>query len=133
MTEAHMTVREQNFMTSAKACHGFEDVLSSYVRRRAMSIKDIQREWNLTDGEARGVLYGQASRATLRKIVKAGGWEIGLALLTGVIGHDLQTHVTQTKRMRDAERRKEEERDQRLVEMARDLRSVADLAVGGRA
>ena len=133
MTEAQMTVREQNFMTSAKPDHGFENVLASYVRRRAMSIKDIQREWNLTDGEARGVLYAQCSRATLRKIVKTGGWDMGLMLLTGVIGHDLQTHVTQAMRMRDAQRRDEEIRDQRLLEMARDLRSVADLAVGGRA
>lgn len=128
-----MEIREQNYATSAKPDHGFENVLASYVRRRAMSIKDIQREWNLTDGEARGVLYAQCSRATLRKIVKTGGWDMGLMLLTGVIGHDLETHITRTKRMRDAQRRDEEIRDQRLLEVARDLRSLADLAVGGRA
>ncbi|MCU9611742.1 hypothetical protein OEK97_27940, partial [Escherichia coli] len=81
----------KNFALSAEPEHGFENVLASYVRRRCMSIKDIQNEWGLTDGEARGVMYAQASRATLRKIIKSkrGGWSLGLVLLTGVIGHDL--------------------------------------------
>ena len=128
-----METSAKSFAKNASPDHGFENVLASYVRRRAMSIKNIQREWNLTDGEARGVLYAQCSRATLRKIVKTGGWDMGLMLLTGVIGHDLETHITRTKRMRDAQRRDEEIRDQRLLEVARDLRSLADLAVGGRA
>ena len=128
-----MEIPAELFTSSAKPDHGFEHVLASYVRRRAMCVKAIQREWNLTDGEARGVLYAQCSRATLRKIVKTGGWDMGLMLLTGVIGHDLQTHITQTIRMRDAERQKEDDRTDRLLEMARDIGSVADLVLRRRA
>jgi len=126
MGQAMTEIREESFMVSAKADHGFEHVLASYVRRRDMSIKDIQREWNLTDGEARGVLYEQASRATLRKIVKAGGWDIGLALLTGVIGHDLTHHI---ERRRAHERAAFDRIDGGLRKMAADLSAV--LPVGG--
>ncbi len=125
----------ESFFVSTCPDHGLENVLASYVRRQEMSLKDIQRRWDLTEGKARGVMYATCGRAVIRDILRHpnGGWDMGLMLLTGVIGHDLQTHVTETKRMRDAQRRDEEVRDQRLLEMARDLRSVADLAVGGRA
>lgn len=119
-------VREQDCMVSAKPDHGFENVLASYVRRKGMSIKAIQNEWSLTDGEARGVMYAQASRATVRKILKAknGGWELGLMLLSGVIGHDLQTHI---ERKRAHERACYERMDAGLRKMAADCGAVLGL------
>jgi hypothetical protein len=126
MREAIMEIREEHFTKSAKADHGFEHVLASHVRRRGMSIKDIQNQWSLTDGEARGVMYAQASRATLRKIVKSpnGGWELGLMLLSGVIGHDLNTHI---ERKRAHERASFERMDAGLRKMAADLPAVLGL------
>lgn len=118
-----MEIREEHFTQSAKADHGFENVLASYVRRRGMSIKAIQNEWDLTDGEARGVMYASASRATLRKIIKSknGGWSIGLMLLHGVIGHDLAEHIERT---RANERKQYERMDASLRKMAADLPAV---------
>lgn len=124
-----MEIREENFMTSADPDAGFEGALATYVRRHSMSIKDIQNQWNLTDGEARGVLYGQASRGTLRKIVKAGGWDIGLALLTGVIGHDLTHHI---EKRRAHERAQFERIDSGLRKMAADLPVVLGVGDAGR-
>ena len=121
-----MTVREENCTKSARPDCGFETVLASYVRRRGMSIKAIQNEWGLTDGEARGVMYAQCSRATLRKIIKSnnGGWELGLMLLSGVIGHDLNTHI---ERKRAHERACYERMDAGLRKMAADLPAVLGL------
>ena len=123
MRASAMTYSEEDCTISAEPDFGFENVLASYVRRRGMSIKAIQNEWNLTDGEARGVMYAQASRATVRKILKAknGGWELGLMLLSGVIGHDLETHI---ERKRAHERACYERMDAGLRKMAADLGSV---------
>lgn len=125
-----MKIREEDFTHSASPESGFETVLASYVRRRGMSIKAIQNEWNLTDGEARGVMYAQASRSTLRKIIKhkRGGWSLGLMLLHGVIGHDLAEHVERTM----AHERKQYERvDASLRKMAADLPAVLGLDGSG--
>jgi hypothetical protein len=130
MREAMMENPANNFGHSATPDHGFENVLASYVRRRCMSIKDIQNEWGLTDGEARGVMYAQTSRATLRKIIKSnnGGWELGLMLLSGVIGHDLQTHI---ERKRAHERACYERMDAGLRKMAADCGAVLGLDRSG--
>ena len=122
-----MEIREEHFTKSAKADHGFEHVLASYVRRKGMSIKAIQNEWGLTDGEARGVMYATASRSTLRKIIKhpaCGGWSLGLMLLHGVIGHDLAEHIERT---RANERNQYERMDAGLRQMAADLPAVLGL------
>lgn len=120
----------KDFMVSAKPDHGFENVLASHVRRKGMSIKAIQTEWGLTDGEARGVMYAQASRATLRKIIKSkrGGWPLGLVLLTGVIGHDLADHI---ERRRADERKQYDRMDASLRKMAADLPAVLGLDGSG--
>lgn len=120
MTGTIMENPANNFAHSAEPDHGFENVLANHVRRRCMSIKDIQTEWNLTDGEARGVMYAQASRSTLRKIIKhqRGGWSLGIMLLHGVIGHSLPEHIERT---RADERNKYERMDTGLRKMAADL------------
>lgn len=125
-----MEIREESFTKSAKADHGFEHVLASFVRRQGMSIKAIQNEWDLTDGEARGVMYSSASRATIRKIIKhkRGGYRVGLMLLHGVIGHDLAEHIERTR----ADERKQFERmDSCLRKMAADLPAVLGVGASG--
>lgn len=116
----------KNFATSSGPDHGFENVLASYVRRLEMSLKDIQRRWNLTEGEARGVMYASAGRATLRKILKHenGGWGIGLMLLTGVIGHDLTEHI---ERRRAHEKAQYDRIERGLRKMGSDIPAVLGL------
>ena len=121
-----MEIPTEFFTQSAKADHGFEQVLASYVRRMGMSVKAIQNEWNLTDGEARGVMYASASRSTLRKIMKSknGGWEIGLMLVSGVVGHSLSEHI---ERKRAHEKAIYDRMDASLRQMAADLPAVLGL------
>lgn len=126
-----MEIRENDCTVSARPDHGFENVLASYVRRKGMSIKAIQNEWGLTDGEARGVMYASASRSTLRKIIKheRGGWTLGIMLLHGVIGHSLPEHI---ERARANERKQYERMDAGLRQMAADLPAVLGLDRPGR-
>lgn len=130
MRDATMENLNEVCTVSARPEFGFENVLASYVRRRGMSIKAIQAEWDLTDGEARGVMYAQASRSTLRKIIKSkrGGWSLGLMLLHGVIGHGLPEHIERTL----ADERKQFERmDYSLRKMAADVPAVIGLDRSG--
>jgi len=48
--------------------------------------KAVEREWNLSPDEARGVIEATASAATIDKVWKAGGWAVALPVLSSVIG-----------------------------------------------
>ena len=109
------------------------EALAALLAQRHSTAKQIARAYKIDPSTAENLRKGHLSVPTLEKVIKTEGWALWVELGREMIGHDLQTHVTQTIRMRDAERRKEEARDQRIVEMARDLRSVADLAVRRRA
>ena len=51
---------------------GLENSLAAIVRRRwrTDTVKQVEREWDLTNNEARGVVYATASRSTLNKIIR---------------------------------------------------------------
>ena len=70
---------------------------AKYVRNRwkANTLGAVQSEWDLTEGEARGVVYAQASQATIDKILdhKDGGFELGLEILCIRLGTTLEEYV----------------------------------------
>lgn len=89
-------------------------------------------EWNLTEGEAKGLLSGQASQTTIDKILDhpRGGFRLGLQVLE-IRMQTALTSFVQTERERIAhERREQEERDAALARMAHDLPAV--LGLGAR-
>lgn len=69
---------------------GTKNAWAKYVRNRwrTNTLAMIQAEWDLTEGEARGVLYAQASQSTIDKIIDRederrpfGGFRLGLVIL----------------------------------------------------
>lgn len=79
---------------------------AKYVRNRwrANTLGSVQIEWNLTEGEARGVVYAQASQTTIDKILdhKNGGFWLGLEIQCIRWGTSLEEQITQ--RAEDARR-----------------------------
>lgn len=79
-----MEISEQSFGLSA-AKLTTKNAWAQYVRRRwpANCIKHVMAEWGLTDGEARGVVFAQASQASIDKILDhpKGGFALGLTIL----------------------------------------------------
>lgn len=104
-----------------RADYGMENVLAALVRRRGLSLKQIERRWKLTPSQARSVMHAQASRAVLRKIIKQEGWSLGLVMLTDVIGHDLATHI---EKERERERTTWQRLDRGLRDMGDNLRAM---------
>lgn len=90
---------------------------AKYVRNRwhANVLAEIQAEWDLTEGEARGVLYAQASQSTIDKILehRRGGFGLGLEILAlkcattleGFIENQAQEAVRERARWQAEERR----------------------------
>lgn len=66
------------------------DALAAFTVRRwsVNRRKEIQREWDLSPDEARGVMEATASASTIDKIWKhpRGGWSVALPVLGAVIG-----------------------------------------------
>lgn len=101
---------------------GTANGLARLVRRRwpANTVGCVQAEWDLTEGEAKGVLYAQASRATIDKIKKhpRSGWRVFLEVDAAVIGESLEQFLTREQRRLADERARQEADERRLVEMA---------------
>lgn len=83
-----------------------KNALARLVRRAwpAQTVKQAQAFWDLTEGEAKGVVYATASQATLDKIKRHrnGGWRLTLAIDALVIGRSLQDFIIEeTERARE--------------------------------
>jgi hypothetical protein len=93
--------------------------------------KAVAREWDLRDDEARSVIEGQASKATLDRIWKhpRGGWRVILPVMGAVVGQTADAFILHEKARLADERRSFEEREARLHQMARDLRVVVPLSL----
>jgi hypothetical protein len=76
---------------------GMENALAAICRRRWPSnpIDHIAREWGLTEGQARGVLYAQASRTTLNAVLRhrRGGLRLWLDIIAEVTGEKLEQYI----------------------------------------
>lgn len=103
------------------------EALSRYVTAMAPTgrRKWAEDQWDLTPDQARAVIEGTASAATVDKIWKHknGGWAVLLPVMGAVIGHSFEDFITQEQERLRHERRSYEEREARLGEMASHLRS----------
>lgn len=110
-----MTFREE-FCTRSAVKLSTQNAWALYVRRRwpANTIKAAMAEWGLSDGEARGLVYGSAGHATLDKILdhKRGGFGLALLILEIRMQLSLRDWIeTEQERLtHDAERAADEAR-----------------------
>jgi hypothetical protein len=99
------------------------NALARIVRRRwqTKTVLEVMAEWDLTEGEAKGVVYAQASRTTIDKIKHhpRGGWSVMLEVDAMVIGVTLEEHLQRQQERLDRER-------QTIEEQGRRNRVVAD-------
>lgn len=73
---------------------------AQYVRRRFNGlnlVKACQAEWDLSEGEARGLVYAMASQATIDKVLEAegpfAGFGLGLEILAIKTGVHLEAFI----------------------------------------
>ena len=94
--------------------------------------KAVAREWGLRDDEARSVIEGNASKATLDRIWKHpnGGWRVILPVMGAVVGQTADAFIIAERKRLANEREQYEAREARLDQMARDLRTVVPLRLG---
>lgn len=131
-----MTVfaNEGDFSPRLGLDRSMSDALAVYVaqsfpvqgRRKA-----VANEWGLGLDEARTVIEARPSRATLDRIFKHpnGGWRVILPVMGAVVGQTADAFIIREKERLSNERREYEARENRLVEMARDLRAVVPLSL----
>lgn len=131
MTGAVVKISNENCRKS-DIDFGLENALAAHVRRRwpTNTLDNIAREWGLTVGEARGVLYAQASRPTLNKIIRhrRGGWKLWVELIGAVTGVSFDQFLEQERARLRHERERAEDMDRRYGEVVRNLRAGPSLA-----
>lgn len=90
------------------------DALARYCEARwpVGRRKAVEREWNLSPDEARGVIEATASAATIDKVFRAGGWAVALPILSEVIGESLEVFL-----------QRERERSLKAAHHARSMRA----------
>ena len=111
------------------------DALAVYVQQTFPSVgrrKAVAAEWGLGSDEARTVIEGRPSKATLDRIFKHpnGGWRVILPVMGAVVGQTADAFIIREKERLAHEREQYEVREARLDQMARDLRTVVPLPHG---
>jgi len=105
-----------------------------YVRRRwpTNTVKASMSEWGLTEGQAKGLLYGNASQSTIEAIDHHPRGGMGLALHIQEIKFQtlIADWLEEERERRAHEHRQQEAKDARLAQMARHLGSVLHLVPG---
>lgn len=125
----------KNIRAKRETSFGLENALAGYVRRRwpEKAIGHVQHEWDLTESEAAKVVYAQASKNTLNKLLhhKRGGFALFVDLIADVCATSLEEHI-QTQAERAAHERafwaSEERRRLRLVALSADLSGARRVA-----
>lgn len=111
------------------------DALAIYVQQTFPALgrrKAVAKEWGLGTEEARTVIEGRPSKATLDRIWKHpnGGWHVIIPVMGAVVGQSVDAFIIREREKSAHERRTFEEREARLDQMARDLRVVVPLGLG---
>lgn len=70
---------------------GLREAVADYLRDLYPSgtAKHAAKRFNLSLAQARHAVAGEASIATLERIIKTGGWSVALAILADVIGSSI--------------------------------------------
>jgi len=113
MTETVVQFRKENRSKREKD-FGLENALAGLVRRRwpVKTIAFVQHEWGLSESEASKVVYANASKNTLKKLLhhKRGGFALFVELLCDACSTSLEEHIhTQAERAAHERRQREAE------------------------
>lgn len=109
---------------------GLENGLAAYVRRRwpQNTVKNVMGHYGLSEGLARGVVYATGGLRGLNACIKKGGWPLLLFIGAAVLRCRIEAYINEE---RERERISWRDRDQRLGDMGRGLRALADLDCDG--
>lgn len=118
MTETLVAIRENN-RAFRKDDFGLENALAKYVRRRwpDKTIAYVQHEWTLSESEAAKVVYANASKNTLKKLLhhRRGGFGLFLHLLEEATATRLEDYITTQAQRAEDERKSWEAEERRLA------------------
>ncbi len=138
MRASAMTVfsKDGDFLPRLGLDRSIADALAVYVQQSFPPLgrrKAVATEWGLGTEEARTVIEGRPSKATLDRIFKHpnGGWRVILPVMGAVVGQSADAFILAEQKRLANERHEYEVREARLGQMARDLRAVVSLAHGG--
>lgn len=105
--------------------YGMANAAARKVRRDwpSNTIEATAGAFGLTYGEAKGVVYGTASRTTLDKMLKQGGWGLVVELAADLLGQPLEQFIEQQAREAAHERARWEAKERSLVSLEAKLRA----------
>lgn len=128
MMEVSLKISEKSRRNSEKY-FGIEEALAQYVQGRwpQNTVGETASYFNITEGQARGAVYAQASRKTINDMLRVGGWPLWLHVGALVIGHGIHAWITSERERLANEQRKASERDRTLAEMGARLPVVLGL------
>lgn len=99
--------------------YGLENALAKYVRNRwtDKTIAYVAHEWDLSDAEASKVVYANASKNTLNKLLrhKRGGFNLFIELLCDATSTKLEQYITNQAEEAANEARKWAAEERRLA------------------
>jgi hypothetical protein len=119
MSGAVVKISYENFRTSSKSV-GFstKNAWARWARQRYPNngVKGLMAEFGLTEGEAKGLIYAQASQPTIDKLLDhpRGGFGLGLEILAIRTGISLEQYIEDQARGAADERRRAEDRERYL-------------------
>lgn len=115
------------FRESRPRDYGMANAAARKVRRDdpTNTIDATAHRYGLTTGEAKGVVYGTASRTTLDKMLKRGGWALVVELAADLLGQPLEAYIAQQAQEAANERARWEAKERALVSLEAKLRSRA--------
>lgn len=133
MTEVVLTFRKNSPAKRENRDFGLENALAGWVRREFpdKTIPHVAHYFDLSDSEAAKVVYAQASKNTLKKLLhhKRGGFGLFVELLADACNTSLELYL-KTQAERAADERKSWEARQRSHEALLALVSDAGLDAG---
>lgn len=116
--------------------YGLENALAKHVRNRWADkpIEYAAREWDLSPSEASKVVYGNASKNTLKKLLhhKRGGFGLFVELLSEATGTKLEDYIAAQAERAANERRTWEAEERRLAALSARVAERHSLSRGGR-
>lgn len=124
MTDAMMESRHH--VEEFQTC-GLREAFASYARRRfpVRTQALVEKEWDLTADEAKGLVHGHTSIRTIERVLhhRRGSWPVAVAVLASVIGASVVSYFASEKAKLNHEVEQRRRRAAALEEAERFLQS----------